>query len=160
MKWNQLCCVAGALCLTFALAGCGGEQALPETNNEEPAVLSEVSDTASVPEVEEEAMESALPPASEVMTAAEDVQNYLNIMALSRQTLIDQLLYDGFSEEEAVSAVDSCGADWNEQAAKQARSYLDTMEFTRDELIEQLVADRFTPEEATYGVDNCGENWK
>lgn len=159
MKWNHCLLVAGALCLSLALAGCGGAQsAAPAANDAEAAAMSE---TVSAPEagigVEEEAV---LPPASEVMTAAEDIQNYLNVMALSRQTLIDQLVYDGFSEEEATAAVDSSGVDWNEQAAKQARSYLDTMEFTRDELIDQLEFDKFTPEQAAYGADNCGANWK
>ena len=158
MKWNQGWLIAGALCLSLALAGCGGAQsAAPAANDAEAASMSE---TVSAPEVGVGAEESVLPPASEVMTAAEDVQNYLNVMALSRQTLIDQLVYDGFSEEEATAAVDSSGVDWNEQAAKQARSYLDTMEFTRDELIDQLEFDKFTPEQAAYGADNCGANWK
>jgi hypothetical protein len=158
MKRNQYWLLVGVLCLSLALAGCGGAQsAAPAANDAEAASMSE---TVSAPEAGVGAEEAVLPPASEVMTAAEDVQNYLNVMALSRQTLIDQLVYDGFSEEEAVAAADSCGADWNEQAAKQARSYLDTMEFTRDELIDQLEFDKFTPEQAVYGADNCGADWK
>lgn len=149
MKRNQLWIVAGALCAVLSLSACGGAGAASESA--EP-----MSETVTV---EQSAEEYVLPPASEVMTAAEDAQNYLNVMPISRQRLIDQLVYDGYSEDEATAAVDASGADWNEQAVKQAVSYLDTMEFTRDELIDQLEYDKFTPEEAAYAVDNCGADW-
>lgn len=152
MKRNQLWMVSGALCAVLALSACGGGATGAASENAEP-----MSETITAAPVEEEYV---LPPASEVMTAAEDAQNYLNIMPISRQMLIDQLVYDGFSEEEATAAVDATGQDWNAQAVAQAISYLDTMEFTRDELIDQLEYDKFTTEEATYAVDNCGADWK
>ena len=152
MKRNQLWMVSGALCAVLALTACGGGATGAASENAEP-----MSETITAAPVEEEYV---LPPASEVMTAAEDAQNYLNIMPISRQMLIDQLVYDGFSEEEATAAVDATGEDWNAQAVAQAISYLDTMEFTRDELLDQLEYDKFTTEEATYAVDNCGADWK
>ena len=151
MKRNQLWMVAGALCAALSLSACGGAGADALSASAEP-----MSETVAAAPVEEE---YALQPASEVMTAAEDAQNYLNVMPISRQRLIDQLVYDGFSEADAAAAVDASGADWNEQAVKQAVSYLDTMEFTRDELLDQLEYDKFTPEEAAYAVDNCGADW-
>ena len=102
---------------------------------------------------------SALPPVSETMTALEDADAYLELMPLSRENLISQLVYDGFSAEDAEAAADACGADWNEQAVRQAKSYLDTMEFTYEELVDQLEYDKFTPEQAAYGADNCGAAW-
>ncbi len=152
MKRNQLWMVSGALCAVLALSACGGGATGAASESAEP-----MSETVAAAPAEEEYV---LPPASEVMTAAEDAQNYLNIMPISRQTLIDQLVYDGFSEEEATAAVDATGTDWNAQAVAQAVSYLDTMEFTRDELLDQLEYDKFTPEEAAYAVDNCGADWK
>ena len=103
--------------------------------------------------------DDALPQVSETMTALEDAQSYISYFAMSRETLISQLVYDGFSAEEAAAAADNCGADWNEQAVKSAQSYLDTMEFTYEELVDQLEYDKFTPEQAKYGADNCGRSW-
>lgn len=82
--------------------------------------------------------------------------SYLRYSAFSKESLIDQLEYEGFSNDEAVFAVDNCNADWNEQAAKKAKSYLDMTSFSRDRLIEQLEYEGFTHEEAVYGVEQNG----
>ena len=154
--------IVWALCLAMLLAACGGSTS---AETEKTYDTTPISDTeAAVSEVAEETaaeVEGVLPSVSEVMTALEDAQNYLNIMALSRETLITQLEYDGFSSEEAAAAADQCGADWNEQAVRQAQSYLGTpgMSFTYEELIDQLEYDKFTPEQAAYGADHCGMNW-
>ena len=62
-------------------------------------------------------------------------KNYLNTMAFSYQGLIKQLEFEGYSNEEAIYAVDNCGADWNEQAVKTAQSYLKYSSFSRNGLI-------------------------
>ena len=69
---------------------------------------------------------------------------------------MEQLEYEGFSNESSTFAVDNCGADWNEQAAKKAKSYLDFSSFSRDGLIEQLEYEGFTAEQAEYGVAAVG----
>lgn len=81
---------------------------------------------------------------------------YLQTMAFSKTGLIDQLKYEGYSEEAAKFAVDRCGADWNEQAARMAEQYLNTMSFSRSGLIEQLEYEGFTAEQAEYGVTAVG----
>lgn len=91
--------------------------------------------------------------------ALSSAKNYLSIMPFSHDGLIEQLEYEGFSNEEASYAADNCGADWNEQALKQAQSYLDIMAFSYSGLIEQLEYEGFSNEEATYGVDNCNADW-
>ena len=49
--------------------------------------------------------------------ATETAKSYLRSMrGTSRQGLIDQLIYEGFTGEEAANAVDACDVDWNEQA--------------------------------------------
>jgi hypothetical protein len=82
--------------------------------------------------------------------------DYLDYSAFSYSGLIEQLEYEGYSNEEAVYAVDNCGADWNEQAALSAQSYIDYSAFSRTGLIEQLEYEGFTREQAEYGVAAVG----
>lgn len=82
--------------------------------------------------------------------------SYLDFTAFSFSGLVEQLEYEGFSHDDAVFAVENCGADWNEQAAKKAQSYLDFMSFSRSGLIEQLVYEGFTQEQAEYGATAVG----
>ena len=77
-------------------------------------------------------------------------------MAFSRSGLINQLKYEGYSEEASTIAVDSLVVDWNEQAAKCAENYLEHMSFSRSGLINQLKYEGFTQEQAEYGVSAVG----
>lgn len=81
---------------------------------------------------------------------------YLEVSAFSHQGLIDQLMYDKFSEDEAKYAADKCGADWDEQALRKAKEYLEISAFSRDGLIEQLQYDGFTFFEASSAAVNLG----
>ena len=83
-------------------------------------------------------------------------QDYLATSAFSRSGLIDQLKYEGFSTQDATSAVDSLNVDWNQQAAKMAKQYLDTSAFSRSGLIEQLEFEGFTQAQAEFGVSTTG----
>ena len=91
--------------------------------------------------------------------ALREAKDYLDFSAFSYEGLIDQLEYEGYSHDEAVYAVDNCGADWNEQALFSALSYLDFAAFSYTGLIDQLEYEEFTTEQATYGADNCGADW-
>lgn len=88
--------------------------------------------------------------------ALKKANSYLDYSAFSYEGLIGQLEYEGFSNEEAVYAVDNCGADWNEQAAKKAQSYLDFSSFSRQGLIDQLEYEGFSQEQALSGVEAVG----
>lgn len=88
--------------------------------------------------------------------ALRQANQYLNAMAFSYSGLVEQLEYEGYSNEDATYAVDHCGADWNEQAAKKAKEYLDTMAFSRSGLIEQLEYEGFTSAQAEYGAKQNG----
>ncbi|WP_214020200.1 Ltp family lipoprotein [Methanoculleus sp.] len=88
--------------------------------------------------------------------AVEKAKSYLRVMAFSREGLIDQLEFEGFSHTEAVYGADHVGADWNEQAAKKAESYLRIMAFSRSGLIDQLEFEGFTHSQAEYGVAAVG----
>jgi len=82
--------------------------------------------------------------------------SYLDYSAFSREGLIEQLEFEGYSHTEAVYGTHYCGADWNEQAAFKAQSYLDYSAFSREGLIEQLEFEGFTREQAEYGVEAVG----
>lgn len=88
--------------------------------------------------------------------AVKKAKLYLDTMAFSRDGLIKQLEYEGFTNEEAIYGVDNATVDWNEQAVKKAKAYLDTMPFSREGLIDQLEYEGFTTEQATYGVEQNG----
>lgn len=91
--------------------------------------------------------------------ALDKADSYLSWTNFSRQGLIDQLEYEGFSQADSEYAVDNCGADWNEQALGKAKSYLKSSAFSYSGLIDQLEYEDFTTEQATYAVDNCGADW-
>lgn len=88
--------------------------------------------------------------------ALSKAHDYLSVMPFSHQGLIDQLVFEGFTQEDSTYAADNCGADWNTQAAKKAQDYLDIGSYSRQGLIDQLVYEGFTQEQATYGVSAVG----
>lgn len=94
------------------------------------------------------------------VASVKEALEYLNVMAFSRQGLIDQLEYEGFSHTDAVYGVDHCGADWKEQAVKMAKSYLNSSAFSYSGLCDQLEYEGFSAAEARHGVDRCGADWK
>ncbi len=88
--------------------------------------------------------------------AAAKALSYLRYSAFSREGLIDQLEFEGFSHKEAVYGVDQSGADWYDQAAKKAEQYLKYSSFSRSGLIDQLEFEGFTRSQAEYGVKAVG----
>ena len=91
--------------------------------------------------------------------ALKQAKSYLSFMGFSREGLIKQLKFDGYSQTEAEYAADNCGADWNEQALKSAKNYLSIMGFSRDGLVKQLKFDGYSQTEAEYAADNCSADW-
>ncbi|WP_217968686.1 Ltp family lipoprotein [Adlercreutzia caecimuris] len=80
---------------------------------------------------------------------------YLESSPFSKDMLIKQLEYEGFSTEDATWAVDLCGADWNAEAVRTAQLYLSVRQTPRDELITYLENDLFTHDQAIYGADQA-----
>jgi len=93
-----------------------------------------------------------LPASPSQQNALRKAQEYLSLSAFSRQGLIEQLQYEGFSVADATFAVDSITVDWNQQAALKAQEYLSLSAFSRSGLREQLQYEGFTPSQAAYGV--------
>lgn len=92
----------------------------------------------------------------EEQNALQTAKDYLDFTSFSRQGLIEQLEYEGYSTEASTYAADNCGADWNEQAAKTAQNYLDYSSFSRQGLLDQLIYEGFTQEQAEYGLSAVG----
>lgn len=90
------------------------------------------------------------------INALRSAKQYLEVSPFSYYGLVEQLEYEGYSNEDAVYAANNCGADWNEQAAKSAEIYLDIMVFSKNELIEQLQYEGFTYDQAVYGATQNG----
>ena len=82
--------------------------------------------------------------------------DYLDYSSFSHSGLIDQLVFEGFTQADAAYGVDALKVDWNEQAAKKAADYLDYSSFSHSGLIDQLVFEGFTQAEAEYGVGTTG----
>lgn len=92
--------------------------------------------------------------------AYRSAESYLDMTGFSRKELIDQLLYEQFSPEDAEFGVARIeaegGVDWNAEAAESAKSYLEMTAFSRGELLDQLLYEGFSPEQAEYGVSRTG----
>jgi hypothetical protein len=88
--------------------------------------------------------------------AVRQAKQYLGTQGFSRRGLIDQLKFEGFTNEEATYGADNVNADWMEQSAIKAKQYLDIMGFSRGGLINQLEFEGFTNEEAAYGARAAG----
>jgi hypothetical protein len=86
--------------------------------------------------------------------AVKKATSYLRSSAFSKKGLIEQLQFEGFSEDDAYYAVRNCGADWNVQAAKCAKSYMRYSKMSYSDLKEQLLFEGFTSAQAEYGVNH------
>jgi len=97
-----------------------------------------------------------------VTNAIRSARSYLRSSGFSREGLIRQLSSEygeGYSLNDATSAVNSLNIDWDKQAAKSARSYLRSSGFSCDGLIKQLSSssgENFTMSQATYGAQQAG----
>ena len=102
--------------------------------------------------------------ATEVQTAAtktleQAIRSYLDAMIFSRQALIDQLVFDGWPEQEAADAIDSAAIDWNAQALASAGLSAEISCLSQSGMTETLINEGFTKEEADYAVENCSADW-
>ena len=90
---------------------------------------------------------------TELENAIESAEAYNKVFAYSKKGLIENLKYEGFSEDIAECAVKSINANWKENCVRSAYSYLDLSPFSKEELIHQLDYDGFTAEEIDYAMD-------
>ena len=88
--------------------------------------------------------------------AVSRAKSYIKTSGFSRNGLIHQLEYEGFTEEEAEYGADNCDADWNEMALKKAKSYMNVKNYSKKELRHQLEYEGFTDEQIEYALDALG----
>jgi len=91
--------------------------------------------------------------------ARRSAKDYLRFSAFSRSGLIEQLKFEGFSEEDATYAVDTINPNWNDQAVKETGDYLKSSAFSRSGLIKQLMFGGFSQEQAEFGVNGVAIDW-
>lgn len=98
--------------------------------------------------------------------AVKTALNYIDLMAFSRQGLLDQMSseygdrYPKEDAEFAISYVEKNNmVDWDAEAVQCAQNYLDLMAFSRDGLIDQMSSesgDKFTRQQAEYAASQVG----
>lgn len=88
--------------------------------------------------------------------AIKSAQSYLKLTSFSRKGLVDQLRYEGYTDDEAVFAVDFLEPDFYAEAAEAAASYLRLTSFSKTGLYDQLIYEGFSEDEAAYGVAAVG----
>ncbi len=96
----------------------------------------------------------------------EEAQQYVDVMAFSRQGLFDQLTseYGGeYEDKDAEFALvyleDNKLVNWKKEAVEAAEQYLDTMSFSRDSLYDQLTSEyggQFTKKQAEHALKAVG----
>ena len=90
---------------------------------------------------------------TELENAIESAEAYSNVFAYSKKGLIENLKYEGFSEDIAECAVKSINANWKENCVRSAHSYLEIISYSKEELIHQLDYVGFTAEEIDYAMN-------
>ena len=88
--------------------------------------------------------------------ARESAETYLDMSSFSREGLIKQLKFEGFSQADATYAIEYLDPNWNKEAAEGAKSYLDMSSFSASGLQEQLEFEGFTTAQAAHGVEKAG----
>ena len=96
------------------------------------------------------------PPTMGERNALRKAHMYLEMAGFSSKGLREQLIFEGFTKQEADYAIKYCEADWDEQAARKAEQYLSMTAFSKKGLIEQLQFEGFTRQQADYAVSKVG----
>ena len=142
--WKKI--VVAYFASAFVLAALNPSDSFTNTSSDTPS-----SQSSSTPAPTEESNLSVSQD-----NAVRKALNYLDSSAFSRESLIEQLEYEGFTKSDATFGVDYINVDWMEQAALKAQDYLDTSPFSRQGLIDQLLYEGFTQEQAAFGVKQVG----
>ena len=88
--------------------------------------------------------------------ARKAAESYLEYSGFSREGLVGQLEFEGYTTEDAIYGADNAGADWMHEAAESAESYLEYSEFSREGLAGQLEYEGFTAEQIDHALAAVG----
>lgn len=73
----------------------------------------------------------------------------------SRKGLVEQLVFDGFSPDQAEFGVAHCRTSWSAQALRKANTLMLSENLAKPDLMVSLLYEGFTMEEAEYGSEEC-----
>lgn len=138
----------GALAVAL-LNACGTATSKPQKTDSDNSSVSVASDVKEVVNEAKYSNESALAFAID----------YLSFSTFSYKSLIKQLIYESYSEEQAAYAADNCGADWKEQALKTANNHLSFTGYSYEGLKSQLEYEGFVEDEVDYAMENIATDW-
>ena len=88
-----------------------------------------------------------------------DAQTYVDNENLSRESLIEELEFDGYSTTDAQWAADNVNVDWHLEASGVAAEALVYSAFSEEGLIEFLEYDGFTRKQAEFAVSDQTIDW-
>ena len=88
--------------------------------------------------------------------ALDKANEYVDTLPLSREGLIKQLEYDGYTTDVATYAADNCSTNWNKEAKEMAEQYMDSTTYTYKDMVQQLETEGFTKEQAKFGAKAVG----
>ena len=159
----------GVLVTVASLSGCVTNGAKADNTDKEVVKVEATQEPIATPEVTPAPTESPEERAEreirefrnslpiEKRSAIEIAQSYLSTMPFSPSGLYDQLLYEGFSEEDSQFAIDHLIVDWDEMCYETAVSYVTNIGgFSKKSLIHQLEYDGFTKKQAKKAVKRLG----
>ena len=86
--------------------------------------------------------------------ALQTAVDYLDYSSFSYPGLYDQMVYEGYTAEQAQYAVDNVVTDWNQNALQTALDYLEYSSFSDQGLYDQLIYEGYTAEQAQYAMNN------
>lgn len=119
----------------------------------EEAAAQAASIAAELEKAKEEFASSKPPYTEESMDALAHALDLLDAEPLSRRALIDRLIEEEYSVDDAYWAADHCGDVWNNNAYLVALSYMRGSDLSSEEIAELLINEKeFTKTEAIRGV--------
>lgn len=146
----------GALLLTAGLSLSTVACEMPEENDGTAADRAEVNQAADKKGTKDKKKADKPSETKGQENARRSAENYLDMSSFSREGLIKQLKFEGFSPADAAYGVDAQKANWKAQAAAKAEEYLDMSAFSRASLIQQLKFEGFTQAQAEHGATKVG----
>lgn len=145
------------LIVVFAVIGFGIiislAQSSKQAEEKELAASAAAELAAELDKVKGEIAPSEPPYTEESMNALSYALDLLDAEPLSRKALIDRLVEEEYSADDAYWAADHCGDVWNNNAFLVALSYMRGDNLSPEEIAEILTGEKgFTQAEAIYGV--------
>ena len=91
--------------------------------------------------------------------AMEKAARKLSFGGKSRTELVNDLMEEQMTREQAEEAIDLCQVNWNTEAVEEACGYLSYCTYSPEELRTQMEREQFLPEQIDYAIENCGVDW-